>query len=100
VIDQLQTLSFPPLVPELHLSVDAGPGCGGIAWPAGEVRRHRFPLLWAAFPTGLTVDRCSHATSAYEKAVLTAGWQPSACSSWVQVRASSGSFPPSWALRT
>ncbi|KZT54526.1 hypothetical protein CALCODRAFT_499721 [Calocera cornea HHB12733] len=37
IIDQLQTLSFSPLVPELHLSVDAGPGCGGIAWPAGEV---------------------------------------------------------------
>jgi hypothetical protein len=22
----------------LSLSVDAGPGCGGIAWPAGQVR--------------------------------------------------------------
>ncbi len=22
----------------LSLAVDAGPGCGGIAWPAGEVR--------------------------------------------------------------
>lgn len=37
VLNQLQTLSFPPLVPALQLSVDAGPGCGGIAWPAGEV---------------------------------------------------------------
>ncbi|KZO92188.1 hypothetical protein CALVIDRAFT_601694 [Calocera viscosa TUFC12733] len=36
IIDQLQTLSFPPLIPELQLSIDAGPGSGGIAWPAGE----------------------------------------------------------------
>ncbi|EJT97714.1 S-adenosyl-L-methionine-dependent methyltransferase [Dacryopinax primogenitus] len=37
IINQLQILSFPVLVPELRLSVDASPGCGGIAWPAGEV---------------------------------------------------------------
>ena len=24
----------------LSLAVDAGPGCGGITWPAGEVRAH------------------------------------------------------------
>jgi hypothetical protein len=24
----------------VKLAVDAGPGCGGIAWPAGEVSRH------------------------------------------------------------
>lgn len=32
----------------LKLAVDAGPGCGGIAWPAGEVRhvsRFRLPRL-------------------------------------------------------
>ncbi|ELU41831.1 hypothetical protein AG1IA_04151 [Rhizoctonia solani AG-1 IA] len=28
---------FPPLDSPVKLMVDAGPGCGGIAWPAGEV---------------------------------------------------------------
>ena len=39
------TIEAPPLRPEeshqtiiLSLVVDASPGCGGIAWPAGEVR--------------------------------------------------------------
>lgn len=27
---------------QLSLAVDAGPGCGGITWPAGEVRAHIF----------------------------------------------------------
>lgn len=27
----------------LSLSLDAGPGCGGIAWPAGEVHSFRRP---------------------------------------------------------
>ena len=31
-------LTIPHLKRELRLKVDAGPGCGGIAWPAGEVR--------------------------------------------------------------
>lgn len=26
-----------PGMPDVKLKVDAGPGCGGIAWPAGEV---------------------------------------------------------------
>lgn len=29
----------PGLGRDVKLAVDAGPGCGGIAWPAGEVRR-------------------------------------------------------------
>lgn len=28
-----------PGTPGVRLKVDAGPGCGGIAWPAGEVSR-------------------------------------------------------------
>ncbi|KAG8846671.1 hypothetical protein FRC20_002927 [Serendipita sp. 405] len=32
---QIQNLNFGSV--ELQLLVDAGPGCGGIAWPAGEV---------------------------------------------------------------
>lgn len=32
---QVQTLHIGPL--NLNLLVDAGPGCGGIAWPAGQV---------------------------------------------------------------
>lgn len=42
--NQTLELSFPPahsllLVKPIHiqLSIDASPGCGGIAWPAGEV---------------------------------------------------------------
>jgi len=31
-----QELAFPP-IPPVKLYVDAKPGCGGIAWPAGEV---------------------------------------------------------------
>lgn len=32
----------------INLSVDASPGCGGIAWPAGEVRRRtpQFDLVF------------------------------------------------------
>ncbi|KAJ1311289.1 hypothetical protein OPQ81_009787 [Rhizoctonia solani] len=37
VIHQAIELSFPPLDRPVKLVVDAGPGCGGIAWPAGEV---------------------------------------------------------------
>ncbi|CAG8686000.1 3541_t:CDS:1 [Acaulospora colombiana] len=32
---QIQTLSFGSI--SVKLLVDAGPGCGGVAWPAGEV---------------------------------------------------------------
>jgi hypothetical protein len=35
VYRQIQSLSFEPI--NVKLLVDAGPGCGGIAWPAGEV---------------------------------------------------------------
>jgi predicted nicotinamide N-methyase len=42
---QVQTLHIGPL--NLKLLVDAGPGCGGIAWPAGQVLSnylvHRHP---------------------------------------------------------
>ena len=31
------TVDVPPAV-TIKLAVDASPGCGGIAWPAGEVR--------------------------------------------------------------
>ncbi|CUA76846.1 Phospholipase D [Rhizoctonia solani] len=37
VVYQTIELSFPPLGRSVKLVVDAGPGCGGIAWPAGEV---------------------------------------------------------------
>lgn len=37
VAHQTIELSFPPLDNPVKLVVDAGPGCGGIAWPAGEV---------------------------------------------------------------
>ncbi|KAL5641154.1 hypothetical protein ACGC1H_001590 [Rhizoctonia solani] len=37
VVYQTIELSFPPLDRPVKLVVDAGPGCGGIAWPAGEV---------------------------------------------------------------
>ena len=33
--DQIIQLSFGKV--SVRLAVDAGPGCGGIAWPAGEV---------------------------------------------------------------
>ena len=45
---QTLSLTFPPphaprqpaTIPvTIHLAVDASPGCGGIAWPAGEVGR-------------------------------------------------------------
>ncbi|KEP54097.1 putative methyltransferase [Rhizoctonia solani 123E] len=48
VVYQTIELSFPPLDRPVKLVVDAGPGCGGIAWPAGEARyiepwnHHRF----------------------------------------------------------
>jgi hypothetical protein len=35
-------LIIPYLDKPVQLKVDAGPGCGGIAWPAGEVRN----TLW------------------------------------------------------
>ncbi|CAE7230017.1 unnamed protein product [Rhizoctonia solani] len=38
VVHQTIELSFPPLDRPVKLVVDAGPGCGGIAWPAGEVQ--------------------------------------------------------------
>ncbi|KAG8700289.1 hypothetical protein FRC08_004784 [Ceratobasidium sp. 394] len=37
VVNQTTELNFPPLEPPVKLVVDAGPGCGGVAWPAGEV---------------------------------------------------------------
>ncbi|KAG8716329.1 hypothetical protein FRC11_004096 [Ceratobasidium sp. 423] len=37
VVHRIIELSFPPLDRPVKLMVDAGPGCGGIAWPAGEV---------------------------------------------------------------
>jgi hypothetical protein len=44
------TTEYPPRRPEeshqtiiLSLAVDASPGCGGIAWPAGEVRLPSHP---------------------------------------------------------
>lgn len=30
-------IDIPGLTRPIKLKVDAGPGCGGIAWPAGEV---------------------------------------------------------------
>jgi protein N-lysine methyltransferase METTL21A len=39
--DQIIQINFetpPHRTIALSLAVDAGPGCGGIAWPAGEVR--------------------------------------------------------------
>lgn len=51
ILDQTIELTFPsPTNEVLHeghanvairLAVDASPGCGGIAWPAGEVRGRR-----------------------------------------------------------
>lgn len=43
ILNQTTTLSFPsndgntPNPISIQLFVDASPGCGGIAWPAGEV---------------------------------------------------------------
>ncbi|KAG9100431.1 hypothetical protein FS749_015374 [Ceratobasidium sp. UAMH 11750] len=37
VVNQTTELNFPPLEHPVKLVVDAGPGCGGVAWPAGEV---------------------------------------------------------------
>ncbi|KAG9127856.1 hypothetical protein FRC07_008302 [Ceratobasidium sp. 392] len=37
VVNQIVELKFPPLETPVKLVVDAGPGCGGVAWPAGEV---------------------------------------------------------------
>jgi hypothetical protein len=45
--DQIIQIKFEATPPHhaisLSLSVDAGPGCGGIAWPAGEV--HSLPTM-------------------------------------------------------
>lgn len=45
--NQTLQLSFPsahvPDPVQISLLVDASPGCGGIAWPAGEVRSRRTP---------------------------------------------------------
>ena len=44
ILNQTTTLSFPSIgenIPNpisIQLFVDASPGCGGIAWPAGEVK--------------------------------------------------------------
>lgn len=44
ILNQTTTLSFPssgenlPDPISIQLFVDASPGCGGIAWPAGEVQ--------------------------------------------------------------
>jgi hypothetical protein len=47
--DQIIQINFeappPHRVISLSLSVDAGPGCGGIAWPAGEVRSSLPPSM-------------------------------------------------------
>lgn len=44
-IQQIRELSFGhntcPVV-SISLAVDASPGCGGIAWPAGQVNTHNF----------------------------------------------------------
>ncbi|QRV76637.1 phospholipase [Ceratobasidium sp. AG-Ba] len=37
VVNQTIELNFSPLEHPVKLVVDAGPGCGGVAWPAGEV---------------------------------------------------------------
>ena len=52
ILDQTIELTFPCPTNEvshegdtnvaIRLAVDASPGCGGIAWPAGEVRGRRF----------------------------------------------------------
>jgi len=34
-------IEIPDLLEPVRLKVDAGPGCGGIAWPSGEVSAHR-----------------------------------------------------------
>lgn len=41
VHNQTLELAFPPV--SIRLLVDASPGCGGIAWPAGEVGRDAPP---------------------------------------------------------
>lgn len=49
VHNQTLDLSFPPAAAlvsnpiAIRLAVDASPGCGGIAWPAGEVGRVVLP---------------------------------------------------------
>lgn len=35
--EQETAVPVPGLGKDIKLKVDAGPGCGGIAWPAGEV---------------------------------------------------------------
>lgn len=42
VAKEVIEMSFPPLKYPIKLSVDPSPGCGGVAWPAGEVRH---PIL-------------------------------------------------------
>lgn len=39
VVHQTISLPFEGLDRDLKLNVDAGPGCGGVVWIAGEVRR-------------------------------------------------------------
>lgn len=46
-------ISIPDLTPQVKLKVDAGPGCGGIAWPAGEVG----PTSCSKIPQGFRADR-------------------------------------------
>ena len=38
IIAEETVLAIPFLDKEVRLKVDAGPGCGGIAWPSGVVR--------------------------------------------------------------
>ncbi len=51
IYNQTLRLSFPstgddvPNPVQVHLSVDASPGCGGIAWPAGEVGHNAQPQM-------------------------------------------------------
>jgi hypothetical protein len=37
ISNQIIEISFPNIQAPIRLAVDASPGCGGIAWPAGEV---------------------------------------------------------------
>lgn len=50
----------------VSLSVDAGPGCGGVAWPAGEVSNPQPDLLLLIFKTmggGIAFSRYYQSTS-------------------------------------
>ena len=77
ILDQTIELTFPyPTNTESHdrhanvairLAVDASPGCGGIAWPAGEVRS---PRVVGAAEAGLMLNVL---TRRFSRAISPAG---------------------------